>query len=275
MDTSRQVLRWSIPGWVFLFVLVIFGLITLRTIGVIHFQEIITQLATQRYGVEGAAILAASGIPLGFIIYQIYFYLYGNVLPFHFVNLDRGFSVLSNLPPSIQKQITKDIGVSLQDSEMTEEFRLPLLRTILNRLKKQYRNRNGKIEYEEKLRVNWEIIRYYLIHISIHDKSTDVHREFTSLSDIFHSLGASRVAIFLSYMVCTAYIVIKALIDANSIWAKNPQSTLLGIIFITIIFWVINAILTENRSKAFISSQLFLRHSFLMFFKRKIRNTKK
>ena len=41
MDTSRQILRWSIPGWLFVFLLLVFELIALRIVGAIHFQDLI------------------------------------------------------------------------------------------------------------------------------------------------------------------------------------------------------------------------------------------
>jgi hypothetical protein len=270
MDTSRQIMRWSIPGWLFVFLLLTFGLIAFRVVGAIDFQNIISQTTAQNYGVAVAALLAALGIPLGFIIYQIYFFMYGNVLPFDVVNFDRGLTLLKCLPPNVLKRLNDDIGVTLPNDEMTEEFNIPILNVKLLRLEKQYRTRNGRREFETRLRVHWEIIRYYLVQIAIQVKSTDVNKEFTTLSDIYHSLGASRVSASLAYVATIAYLVIKTTIDVNPIWTKSLINTGLAITIISLIFVFIYIVLTKNRDKTLISSQLFLQHSCYSFFTGKL-----
>ena len=279
MDTSRQVLRWSIPGWVFVFLLIVFAWVLLRVTGTVNFQVLLSSVATQKYGVESAALLAAAGIPLGFIIYQIYFFMYGTVLPFYLVNIDRGIDIFRvpgretlnpttiDIHPETLKRITIDIGVALDVEEMTEEFRIRLLHAPLHRLKREHRNPAGKRKYEARLQNHWEIVRYYLTRISANPKSSDISKEFTTLSDIYHSLGASRIAVLLAYLASITYVALRCLGDANSIWRLHLARTGQGILYITLIFGFLNSVLTRNRDKALISSQSFLRHTYYTFFR--------
>lgn len=272
MDTSRQVLRWSIPGWLFLFLSIVFGWIGIRTNGLANLQSLFSLVPSQKYGVEIAALLAAAGVPLGFIIYQIYFYMYGSVLPFSLVNIDRGIDILGGLPAETLERITDEIGIQVDTAEMTEEVKIPLLHAPLHRLKKPYRNKKDRSIYEARLRANWEIVRSYLTRISVHTKTSDVSKEFICLSDIYHSLGASRVGLLLAYAGWVSYIGLKCLLDANSIWRLHFARTCLGLVFVSLLFAFLNSVLTRNRDKALISSQSFLRHTYYAFFAERSNN---
>jgi len=155
---------------------------------------------------------------------------------------------------------------------MIEKVKIPFINVELHRLKKDYRDRKGRKEYESRLRTNWEIIRYYLVHMSLQVKSTDVSKEFITLSDIYHSLGASRVALVLSYIFSIAYMIMNAILNHSSVWANNAEGTLLGVVLITIASLLLYIAFTKNRYKSLISAQSFLKHSFLVFFSTKFNN---
>ncbi|MBE0682731.1 MAG: hypothetical protein IH589_12545 [Anaerolineales bacterium] len=270
MDTTRQILRWSIPGWVFSFMLFLFWLIMARTIDAIHLNDLISAIATHDYGLQGAAVLAATGIPLGYFIYQIYFYLYAGVLPFDIVSSDRGLDVLFKLPSIVRKRIMKELNVIIPEQEMSELAQIKSINLGIYRLKKQHRNFRSRQVFKKSLREHWEIIRYCLTQISIKTKSEFVNKEVTTLTDIYHSLGASRVALFLAYFLWITFIAIRITSDANSVWAQELPNTILGAAYTTLFFVLLYIVLTTNRNNALISVQKFLEHSFYSFFRSKL-----
>ncbi len=116
------------------------------------------------------------------------------------------------------------------------------------------------------MQTNWEIVRYYLSQIAVGTGSSDITKEFITLSDIYHSLGAGRVALLLSYVVSVIYIMLKVATDSNSIWARDLFSTGLGILFITLIALSLHGIFSRTRAKALDSTQSFLGHSCYSYF---------
>jgi len=67
MDSARQVIRWSMPGWVFLLWLALFQIIqnicVFGSVGAAMEHSALSQLST---GV--AVVLIGWGVPLGFLI---------------------------------------------------------------------------------------------------------------------------------------------------------------------------------------------------------------
>src|SRR5437868_4130112 len=68
------------------------------------------------------AMVVTAGVPLGFILYQIYHSWYGAVLPFGFVNRDRGAEILLALAPSIRESLASIEGRALDLEEMSDRL---------------------------------------------------------------------------------------------------------------------------------------------------------
>lgn len=267
MDASRQLIRWSIPGWLFTFIFVGLLLVTLRAADAIQFQAMATSLQTNAANVNAVAILAAAGVPIGFVIYQTYHYLYGRVIPLvFFTSLDRGYEVLRRLPAGAYRVIKHDTNTTLLEADVTEIYRLPILRVPINRLKPQFRNRNGQHSFEINLQRNWEVVRYYLTRITLETKSDAIHHEFITLSDIYHSLGASRLAILLAYVTATLYSGYKLVFEPKSFWGLNPSGTLIGMALSTIVLLGLWVVFSKTRYRALISAQYFLTQTYYGYF---------
>lgn len=73
MDSARQALRWSIPGLIFILELVVFSAIWIAARGADPANSM------GRIGVNSAVIAVFAGVPLGFLLYQLY---YRNYRPF-------------------------------------------------------------------------------------------------------------------------------------------------------------------------------------------------
>ncbi len=96
--------------------------------------------------------------------------------------------------------------------EMCEQSKVPLLSFLfgpnLRRLGKDYRNRKGKRDYRKNRQTNFEVARFYLLLISSEIKSDAFRNEYTSLSDIYNAIGATRMALILSFMFYVTYNVL-------------------------------------------------------------------
>lgn len=114
MHPERQVLRWSIPGWVFMFTLLLFHFLTLLCQGK-TISEIIEIISFQNTVGIIAAIVIAAGIPLGFIIYQLY-YAHPNVYPFHIISRDRGYEIFKDLP-RLAESFSRETGSSITNTK--------------------------------------------------------------------------------------------------------------------------------------------------------------
>ena len=272
MDTARQILRWGIPGWLCISAFLAYWVVMLRFARIVHIYDLVCDIQTKGIGIETAAVLGALGIPLGYLIYQLYYFSYGNVwIPFDISSLDRGLLVLSGLPPRTIARIRRETGSTSKLAVMTEPLNFPLFEFPFYRLKKKHRNKEGRREYEANLSTNWEILRYYLTHIGVAVGTPDVGKEFATLSDIYHSLGASRMALFIAWLTTFSYIPLKLLLDPKSDWRETFLGTLAGLASVTIIAFAAHRVLSRTRTKAFASSIAFLRQAIHSYFSGSLR----
>ena len=218
MDTGRQIVRWSIPGTVFLlaliFVLVLF----------VAFNDLNT--LTKIFGSKASAkitipyvLLISSIIPLGFIIYQVYYWAYGNVVAiFNWVAIDKGAIILKHLDVETRRVLFKnqrtfssierdvepeEIILSDTETEDVKEFDhfsyivdiwilgkfLPQIR----RLKENFRNSKGRRSYKLHFFGHWDMVRYW-----VHGREEHFRKEYMNHFDIFHALGACNIAVYLA-----------------------------------------------------------------------------
>lgn len=260
MDAARQVVRWSIPGWVFLFSAASLQLATSlywagspQALFGSGFSSMITPALI--------ALVVASGIPLGFLIYQTYYFVYGNVFPLGVVNRDRGAEVLQGLPEPLQEELARLAKCKLDFSEMCEHAIIPVLRYPIIRLKAEHRSRRGKKIYRDRLQSNWEAVRFLLHVICLKNESSEIRSEVTTLADIYHSIGASRIAIVLSIAMHFSY----NLAQKEPLMAQMPLQVVLSIVLPYILVYALLVILESTRRHTLNSLQAFLAHSISFF----------
>lgn len=207
MDTARQVVRWSIPGWVFLLVLAVLQTVTWLIQG--RSLPSILQRGIPLLTPAAVAAVLTAGVPLGFILYQIYYSWYGKVLPFGFVNRDRGASILSALPDATRISICNIEGSKPDLEEMDEHVGPFLFPYPFRRLKREFRNKAGKLRFETKVHANWELIRFWVLRICIIHKAETLRTEMITLADIYHGVGAARAALFLA---CVLHLAVNFIV---------------------------------------------------------------
>jgi hypothetical protein len=236
MDAARQVVRWSIPGWIFLFWLGLLKGITYVCWGY-SLAELVQQPSVRALSGGAAAIIVASGVPLGFLLYQVYYSYYGRYGIGRFVTGDRGHKVLGSLPPVALSKLAS-INIRYDDTSGLVEhhrYRLPL---ELLRLK----DKTTGAAYRSRAARNWSSVRTLLDVACVSLDNDELKKEYTSISDIFHSLGAARVSVFLAALFHILYV--------GATWSRWPGTvvqTLFALLAVLISSGVTVAILSANR----------------------------
>jgi len=204
VDTARQVIRWTIPGWLLIMFFAIFTMLKSIIIGT-PLAEIINLVPVPAFSFAGLAII---GIPLGYVIYQIYYWGYWKVLPSRIVPDDRGQSILkdiSGINSYFRDHLLKESGYKRElyrTDEATYEISskffsvllclLPSFRRIPRKMSKPERK-----ELIEKYQDNWYLAEFawYKSLSKFPHVANILQEEFKYLFDVFHSLGAVRVSV--------------------------------------------------------------------------------
>jgi hypothetical protein len=213
MDTARQVLRFSIPGSIFLLYGAVNYLLYRRFQGV-SFVEASGPL--RENVAAGIAVLAA--IPIGFLIYQVYYFRYKPVLRIwlvpwesRFVRRDRGGQVLQTLDPDQLTELEEIFNCEIHRKEIhrvAPKGKSPLQKLMhaagvlevaeeMKALEKKAR----RLIYEKHWYTHWDVLRSAM-DIAV-PYGEHLKAEYTSLSDVYHSLGAARTAVVTAWIsVC-------------------------------------------------------------------------
>lgn len=270
MDTARQVLRFSIPGSITL--LLIAGFLVLGRLLQGDSWDAVGQAVKDNVS---AAIAIFAAIPIGFLIYQIYYATYRALvwpwrpLPLsageRWVRIDRGAQVLALLPSDQQQRIADLFGVTLQlESILEPEVTWLGKRSHAYRLTSSFVSKNKKTahrRYRDRWQENWNIVRALVELSDGKDIGGSLKSEYTTLSDIYHALGACRAGVQLAWIVsaiaCIAYIL-----DGQSIWG-SIASMIISFIVTLVLFWVFH----RARGHTWVSAQESLKFGLTALFR--------
>jgi hypothetical protein len=200
MKSARQVLRWGIPGWLFLlFSLIFWGI---RSICDGSFSTwLISVTSLQR-------TLVATGlaIPFGFLIFQVYWRIHWWDFPFNIVHHDKGYKVLKDAHIDFEKVV----GIPLDTiSTRAKRRRILFPFFVLNFLE------DKPTDIVQRYQQNW-----YLADFAWYDTIRRHKLEFLEdraifLGDVYHSLGATRTSLLLTtgiYFICDTIMMIGKLL---------------------------------------------------------------
>lgn len=212
MDTARQILRFSIPGSVFLLHAVVCYLIYRRIQGV-PFADASEPIQDNITAVT--AVLAA--IPVGFLIYQFYYFTYEPVLRFlafrwrgRYVRRDRGGQILRTLDPQHISRLEEIFGCKIELEEIHSP--IPPSKRPIRRLMHAggilevagttkalpMQGERRKQAYQDIWYTHWYALRSAVDIAASHSGGEQVKAEYTTLSDIYHSLGAANTAVLIA-----------------------------------------------------------------------------
>jgi hypothetical protein len=245
VDAARQVVRWSIPGSVFVLFLAIFEFVMVVVRD--HSLDAIAQLPEAQKTAVGLTAVLISTIPLGFLLYQLYYFRYmrGTLLVFPRVALrDRGADILGALPEEARGLIEERTGETPILCDWYTRKRIWPGRLSVLVLHKQYRNRNGRESFRASRQKNWNLLRTYLDIVCIKAESMEFKHEYTTVSDIYHAQGASRISVLLAWIVYVALQGFEGLAHLKDHLAASIVAFVI-VSSIAALFWFV---LTEARA---------------------------
>ena len=247
MDTARQILRFSIPGSVFILHGVVCYLLYRRIQGV-SFVD-----ASKPIQDNFAAVIAVvATIPTGFVIYQLYYFRYEPVVRMwlffwdgRIVRRDRGGQVLRTLDPAQLDKFEEIFDREIDRNEihkevaggdtLTEKAMQAMGLLEIDGNAKALGKKARQDAYEASWYTHWDILRSAIDIASLQNER--VRAEYTSLSDIYHSLGAARSAVTIAWLgVC-----LLALSHLGRV-LDSPGLAILGLALISalsVVLWVV------------------------------------
>jgi hypothetical protein len=222
MNEAKRVLRWTVPGWIFFLMFYIFYIIAK------FFSPCFEYLKIFDFNTIGLIpTLITLGVPLGFLISQIYY------------GLSRIFKHdIIKMFPSTFNSINKVLEKYTDKDKLLDELNI----------NKKFKIKNTDHEFQ------FGVLYYFIrkIECKKNDNKEDkininIDRE-QELSNLSHSLGASNYAIGLSFIIYYIFIILKYRIFFGP-----------SILINLIISASIMAIITINRNKIALNQIIILR----------------
>lgn len=210
-DPARLILRWSIPGSVGVLLFAVFARLPLLLPAFRVRPE-----AADSLGINTALAILAS-IPIGFIVYQLYYRTYTQPLRVFgdVVCSDRSREIADRVQgvKNQLKEIVPDINWDEDMAELEANSLKPLrflFRSAPLRLAKNLRNRAGRERYAERVTRGFGAIRY-LAGMTCHERGLGwLYSEAQGQIDIYHTLGACRIATALAFLSHSLTLLVHA-----------------------------------------------------------------
>jgi hypothetical protein len=247
MTPARQVLRWTIPGWLFFLLLFVFDGIRVAFGASSPLWQIIKTNASLLLAIS------AAGLPTGFLIYQIYFWVYWS-FPFPTVfglgqPLDRARDILKDvLDIDFDRLAARDWDETPESATTWKAFGLVKIGVKDPEIMTRYRD-------------NW-LLANFVWHKTVVDNGLEpLETTAQGYSDVYHSLGTARWSlVFASGLhICTAI--------AN-IWPQRSQLYLWAPLVVNLsLVYVLFRALTAARYDT-LSTLLQFKHDFITYYHR-------
>lgn len=242
MDTARQILRFSIPGSIFLLYGTVCYLLYRRIEGVAFVE------ASNAIQDNVAAVIAvAATIPVGFLIYQLYYFSYEPVLkvlilPWRgkYVRRDRGGTILRTLEDDQLTHLESIFGCRIEREPLHD---VVSKKSLLNKLMVPsgilevagptkalpMKGKKRQRTFEDRWYTHWHVLRSAMDIAASYNEQ--VKAEYTTLSDIYHSLGAARTAVVSAWLSASVLFGL-----SHHDWAsQEPWKAAAGFVAITLV----------------------------------------
>jgi hypothetical protein len=278
VDTARQILRFSIPGSIFLLHGSVCYLVYRRLQGTAFIDS--STLVKENVG---ALVAVLATIPIGFVIYQAYYFSYEPALRIlsprwggRLVRADRGWQILKTLDPHQVKTLEQGFGCQIDRREphvmvppvkhwYFHPWKALAHRTGMLEISPRYQSISSRKDrqeaFEEVWYRNWDVLRCTLDIAGSSPKSEEIKAEYTTLSDIYHSLGAARTAVSTAYLA----VVTVALSHPGRIYEK-PAVSAIGIVIAGILSVGLWAIFHSARGRTWRSARGSLQYGLRWLF---------
>ena len=247
MDSARQALRWTIPGWLFFLFLVMFEGMRIVFGFSSPLWETITAIPALSVGI------AAAGLPVGFLIYQIYYWMYW-VFPFPAIlglgqPEDRAQHILKDVLEIDFDQIAAHLWNETPINAVSQKKFGPV--------KIHFKDRKIMMQYRD----NWLLATFMWNKTLLENKLQSLEREAQGYADIYHSLGTGRWALVLAFGFHT-YLAIAGT------WGRLAQVLFWVALAINLfLVWLFFQVLTAARYDT-LSTLLQFEHDIITYFHR-------
>jgi hypothetical protein len=215
VDTARQVVRWSIPGSILMLTAVMINLLSMAWERVVHHHNISLQVSPAE-----VAFMTLASIPIGYLTYQLYYRKDGRVrtFPARIVPKNRGYEVLRRvqaaagaplveviqrlgytnladlkLDPASIDQFT-DISRPARVKSRPWRFDRALSLDLHHLVSSAPADRH---DFYDDFRTHTALVRSLMMSYGSDDVGKSLVAEYTSLSDLYHGLGATRTSLAL------------------------------------------------------------------------------
>ena len=279
MNAARQILRYSIPGSLLVLNGIACYLIFRRCQGV-PFATSSTVLDEN----VGALVAILATIPIGFVVYQAYYFSY---LPLirawprkwqgRLIRPDRGSEILCVLQPSQIMASSAIFGLPLDVSQPHRPVqrsqrrlgkpaqkvmaRLGILELTPGRHQRFPEKEQRGRAYADRWHANWNVVRAILDIASSTKGGRPIKDEYTTLSDIYHALGAARTALTFAW----AGVAVLGVLHVGRL-VDHPIGSLCGLLAITGLTLTLNVILHLARVRTWQTAATSLRLGLRWFF---------
>ncbi len=293
MDAARQLIRYGIPGAVLLMTLAMTYVLLRLSLNLpptskdVPLREAIGPIGNNVSPAAGIAL----AIPVGFLCYQLYHWTYRALRPFGFVSANRGGEILARLTERQRTQLAASLPTELAlppellarlrqvaelDAVVKDPFAWPRVhRNNRNRLLR----RTGWLElappddaakretrrivselYEERWNRHHAVSAVLLDTTALAERTTELKRQWTSLSDTYHALGVTRTALAFGVAIGGLSNLLQALLGRTGLgWTDFMDSTLAAGVVILATIWFIGVI-NHARFRAYHGSTTRLGH---------------
>jgi hypothetical protein len=280
MGAARQILRYSIPGSIVLLHGIACFLIYRRIQGVSFAAS--SMVLDESIGAL-VAILAA--IPIGFVVYQAYYFSYSPLIRLwpqpwkgRLIRPDRGSEILATLEQpqldalgAIFESHPLDVSKSNQPVQEPEGGKGRIVHWFMVRLGVQELTpnwhesiledeRRGRA-YSTRWHANWNVVRAILDIASSTKGGRQIKEEYTTLSDIYHALGAARTAFLFSFFGVTVLAAF-----SYERFFDHPFRSLVGLVVIFVLTAGFYVILHMARVRTWQTASATLQLGFRWFF---------
>lgn len=237
MDSARQIIRWSLPGLVL--IVNLFALHALWTFLVYRRPpwSFIDSTTT-----PAVVAIIAGGLPVGFLLYQLYYHNYRPVGGFRFLTgtvvvplffrRDRGGDMLRRFRENHGNfEVIAWVDARIVDRNAFETqtegvvlkrrfgfFLQPEIHLCSNSsASAAIRCQQCIKAYSSRSENNWTLFQSLLDYCSAADERRWLKSEYTSGSDLYHGLGSARSAVLVSLYVSCGYELVRLTTSLNGV----------------------------------------------------------
>jgi hypothetical protein len=230
-----ELLRYGIPGW--LLIVFVGGFLGVRALAEMHLagtpMSISQAISLHEVDITAVTVFgAAAGLPIGFVVYQLHWWLAEHGAPFiGWIPLDRGAAALYSVPVPFKELIARPY-----EGPVDASYRSGLLGLVHWKPKPKTSTRKAMLRFQD----NQTLAHFVWYLLLQKNKAEIVQKKAEGLADVFHSLGAARVALICAFVV---YLLIELF---TQVWSHAHFFALVANLLISITFFHIFTAAREN-----------------------------